>query len=205
MLELKAIECVRSGRTLFSGLSATLPAGKLMYVQGPNGAGKSSLLRLICGLLLPAQGEVAWRGQSIASAREDFGRELIYLGHAAALKDDLTASENLLMASRLSGWNARPADARSALAQAGLGGRERTAARALSQGQRRRVSLARLALKGPQSLWILDEPFNALDTAATEWLSSLMQGHLDRGGCVVLTSHQDVALTGRIDPLRIAL
>lgn len=205
MLELNAIECVRAGRKLFSGLSTTLPAGRLMYVQGANGAGKSSLLRLLCGLLAPAAGEVRWQGQPIASVREEFGRQLIYLGHAAALKDDLTAIENLLNASLLSGWSVSRRDAKAALAQAGLGGRERTPARALSQGQRRRISLARLALPTPQRLWVLDEPFNALDTAASAWLSGLMETQLARGGCVVLTSHQGVALTDRIDPVRIHL
>jgi len=196
LLELRAVACVRGGRTLFAGLDCAVAAGQLLRVQGANGAGKTSLLRMLCGLLPPAQGRILWRGESIADLAEDFGRELVYLGHAAALKDDLNATENLLIACQLGGLAVAPAAARAALQHAGLSGRDRVPARQLSQGQRRRVALARLALAAAAPLWVLDEPFNALDTAAAAWLGGLVTQQLGRGGVVVLTSHQPLALDG---------
>jgi heme exporter protein A len=194
-LALQDLGCVRGRRSLFRGLNLALAPGQLLRVAGANGAGKTSLLRMLCGLLAPAEGQVLWQGQPLPQVREAFHRELVYLGHAAALKDELSALENLHTACRLAG-HAPPAGAlRAALADAGLRGREQVPARTLSQGQRRRAVLARLAL-GMGALWVLDEPFNALDTAAAAWLSGLIEAHLVRGGMVVLTSHQPVALAG---------
>ena len=189
-LELRELECVRGDRLLFNGVSATVRAGQLLRVQGANGAGKTSLLRMICGLAQPAAGQVLWQGQPIARRREEFNRQLAYLGHAPALKDDLSALENLHAGSGLAGVPCRPAEASAALAQAGLRGRERLPARVLSQGQRKRVALARLVLCQTAALWVLDEPFNALDDAACAWLQGLIDAQLGRGGVVVLTSHQ---------------
>ena len=185
--------CLRGMRKLFSGITQTVAAGDLLRVQGPNGAGKTSLLRMLCGLLEPTEGRILWRGQKLSAQRSLFGRELVYLGHAAALKDELSPLENLFDACALGG---HPTDAPAALAAlkaAGLRGHERTTVRRLSQGQRRRSALARLALCNAP-LWILDEPFNALDVAATAWLAGLIEAHLQRDGMVVLTSHQDVTL-----------
>ncbi len=191
-LELRQIECVRGRRSLFKGLDLSVPTGRLLRLQGANGAGKTSLLRMICGLLAPAHGEVLWRGQRIAALREEFGKDLIYLGHAAALKDDLSALENLQTASLLGSRAVSAAQAGAALADAGLRGRERAPARVLSQGQRKRVALARLVLSADAPLWVLDEPFNALDAAAGAWLVGLITAQVGRGGIVVLTSHQSV-------------
>ncbi|MCU0763125.1 MAG: cytochrome c biogenesis heme-transporting ATPase CcmA [Hydrogenophaga sp.] len=193
-LTLNAVGCVRGDRTLFSGLTLQLPRGQLLRVVGANGSGKTSLLRMVCGLLEPSSGEVHWRGEPLAAQRERWGRELVYIGHAAALKDDLSPTDNLLGACALGGQStARPA-ALQALADAGLRGFERTPVRRLSQGQRRRCGLARLVLARSAPLWVLDEPFNTLDTAATAWLEGLIRAQLQRGGSVVLTSHQGVAL-----------
>ena len=196
VLELAGLEGVRGGRRLFADLRLGVPPGGLLRVQGANGSGKTSLLRMICGLLAPATGEVRWRGQAITGLREEFNRELVYIGHAAALKDELTPVENLEAAGALGGMTVSRRDAALALNAAGLRGRERVPARALSQGQRKRVALARLALPAPPGLWVLDEPFNALDTAATGWLLDLITSRLAAGGIVVLTSHQPVALEG---------
>jgi heme exporter protein A len=194
VLELNGLDCVRGGRTLFTGLTRGIRAGELLRVQGANGAGKTSLLRMLCGLLAPARGQVLWRGQAIGTLHEEFSRELVYLGHAAALKEELSPLENLQAACVLAGRAASRADARRALADAGLRGHENTQARRLSHGQRRRAALARLALAPAAALWVLDEPFNALDTTATAWLEGLVRAQLLRGGVVVLTSHQGVAL-----------
>jgi heme exporter protein A len=193
-LALDQVACVRGGRTLFRGLNVQLGAGQLLRVAGANGAGKTSLLRLMCGLLLPSEGEVRWRGQPLTAQRQTWGRELVYLGHAAALKDDLSPLDNLQTACALGGHDVTRAEAKQALADAGLRGFERTPVRHLSQGQRKRCGLARLVLARAAPLWVLDEPFNALDTAATAWLEGLVRGQLRRGGAVVLTSHQGVAL-----------
>jgi heme exporter protein A len=203
-LELRDLSCVRGQRWLFRGLDATLSAGQLLRVTGANGAGKTSLLRMMCGLLAPAQGQVLWQGQALRQVRDTFHQQLIYLGHAAALKDELTPLENLQVAARLGGHATDEAAARQALADAGLSGREQVPTRTLSQGQRRRAALARLPL-GTTLLWVLDEPFNALDSAATAWLLGLIEGQLQRGGLVVLTSHQPVALGEHLPQVVLAL
>ncbi|MGE0100285.1 MAG: cytochrome c biogenesis heme-transporting ATPase CcmA [Hydrogenophaga sp.] len=193
-LALNRVACVRGGRRLFSGLNVALGVGQLLRVAGANGAGKTSLLRLMCGLLQPTEGDVRWRGQPLAAQRETWGRELVYLGHAAALKDDLSPMDNLQTACTLGGQDVTRAHAMQALGEAGLCGFERVPVRHLSQGQRKRCGLARLALARHAPLWVLDEPFNALDTTATAWLAGLVRTQLHRGGSVVLTSHQGMAL-----------
>ena len=177
LLEGLGLACVRGQRRLFQGLDVQLAGGELLRVAGANGAGKTSLLRMLCGLLAPAQGQLRWRGRPLRAAREDLHRDLVYLGHAAALKDELSALENLHAASRIGGVLADDAAARAALAAAGLGEREHWPVRTLSQGQRRRAALARLAVTDA-ALWVLDEPFNALDSAATNWLLGLIGAQL---------------------------
>lgn len=194
MLTLDGVACVRGARRLFSGVTHTVAPGELLRVQGSNGAGKTSLLRMLCGFLTPTQGQILWRGEKLSVQRATFGHDLAYLGHAAALKDELSPLENLLDACALGGHPTNAVAALAALNAAGLRGHERTAARRLSQGQRRRSALARLALCQAAPLWVLDEPFNALDVAATAWLSGLIEVHLQRAGLVVLTSHQEVAI-----------
>jgi heme exporter protein A len=208
VLDVQDLEARRGRRVLFAGLGFHAEPGRLVRVAGPNGAGKTTLLRMLVGLSTPSAGQVRWRGQPLRAARELFHRELAWVGHAAALKDDLSAVENLRAIAVLGGDDPSPAEAAAALAAAGLKGRERLPARVLSAGQRRRVVLARLAL--PQAaalrtLWVLDEPFNTLDVAASEWLSGLVRAQLARGGIVVLTSHQAIPLDGLADPLALKL
>ncbi len=205
MLELKSVVCTRGGRELFEGVSMRLSPGQLLRVTGVNGAGKTSLLRSLCGLMTPSDGKVLWQGADVDKLRDEYNRQLIYVGHATALKDDLSATENLQTSSTLGGSSVTASAAQQALAQAGLKGRERVPARNLSQGQRRRVALARLVLGSAATLWILDEPFNALDTAATDWLLGLITQHLAQGGMVVLTSHQPVALPESVQQVVLAL
>ena len=203
-LELRDLGCVRGRRRLFQGLNAVLAPGQLLRVTGANGAGKTSLLRMLCGLLPPTQGQVLWQGRSVQREREALLPQLVYLGHAAALKDELSALENLQAATRLAGLRPDEAAARQALADAGLRGREQVPARILSQGQRRRAALARLPLSRAR-LWVLDEPFNALDTAAVAWLLRLIEAQLQGGGLVVLTSHQPVGLSDAVAQQTLAL
>lgn len=203
-LHLDNLTCARGSRPLFSDISRHVSPGQLLRVHGANGAGKTSLLRMLCGLLLPTGGQVLWDAKPLAVQREKLGRELVYLGHAAALKDELSPLENILDACALSGHLPAVPAALAALQAAGLRGHERTPARRLSQGQRRRSALARLGLSQSAPLWILDEPFNALDTTASAWLTSLIEAHLRNAGIVVLTSHQDVPIAAA-NPLDLAL
>lgn len=201
MLEAYNLECVRGERRLFAKIDFRLDAGELLYLQGRNGTGKTSLLRIIIGLLPPEQGEVRWRGHDHRS--EAFRADLCYLGHHNAIKEELTPLENLMANARLADENLSEADALDALAQVGLAGREDLDCKYLSQGQKRRVALARLVKEG-RPLWVLDEPFVALDTAAVGWLVGLIGGHLQRGGCAVMTTHQAVDISaGAIRELRL--
>lgn len=204
-LELRDLACRRGNRLLFKQVSSAVRAGELLRVQGANGAGKTSLLRMICGLASPAAGQVLWQGRQVGGLREEYGRELAYLGHAPALKDELSALENLEAAAMFGGRRASTAEVKAALGAAGLSGREHLPARVLSQGQRRRAGLARLALPSAAALWVLDEPFNALDTHATGWLLGLLSAQLARGGIVVLTSHQPVALDPQLPQVTVSL
>jgi heme exporter protein A len=197
MLEARNIEAVRGDTTLFSRLDFKLAPGTLARVTGANGSGKTSLLRILCGLLAPAAGEVTWNGGNIRALREEYWKCLAWVGHANALKDDLTAAENVSFSCALAGLDAPSARVREALAQFGLGGRDRLPVRLFSQGQRRRTALARLALSDSLPLWILDEPFSALDAAAVDHVQSLASAHLSRGGMIVLTTHQPARIEAR--------
>lgn len=194
MLEAANLECVRGDRTLFSDLSFSLSGGVLLRVAGANGSGKTSLLRILCGLLSPTQGEVRWRGSDIRSLREEYWKEIIYLGHLNAVKDELTATENLMVACTLAGMKVGRDQAMAALHCFGLADCAELPAKVLSQGQRRRVSLARLILSEKLPLWILDEPFTALDAAAVDYMQTLIAEHVARGATVVLTTHQEARI-----------
>ena len=164
----------------------------MLQVSGRNGSGKSTLLRTLCGLTRPESGAVAWRGAPIRASRDAFNAELLYLGHAASLKDDLSAIENLVAALELGGNAEGVPDAAITLNELGLASCAALPARLLSQGQRRRVALARLWLCRSVPLWVLDEPFVALDTEAAEMLRQLLAAHLQNDGILVLTTHQEV-------------
>ncbi len=202
MLEADNLECVRGERRLFAGLGFQLAPGELLYLQGRNGSGKTSLLRMLIGLLPPEAGEIRWKGHKIGS--EDFRADLCYLGHLNAIKEELTPLENLLAAAHLADEELSEDDAFDALEQVGLAGREDLACKYLSQGQKRRVALARL-VKEKRPLWVLDEPFVALDVAAVDWLAGIISAHLQRGGLAVMTTHQLVDIpAGTVRELRLS-
>ena len=203
MLEARNLACQRGDRVLFSGLSFTLSAGELLQVAGPNGSGKTSLLKILCGISSPVEGEVRWAGENARRQGEAFRENLLYLGHHNAVKEDLTALENLQIAARLADAPLGEDQARDALDRIGLVGREFLPAKVLSQGQKRRVALARL-LVSRAPLWILDEPLTALDVKAIDLIQSRLAEHLATQGMVVITTHQPIEVPG-ITPRRLEL
>ncbi|MBI5435686.1 MAG: cytochrome c biogenesis heme-transporting ATPase CcmA [Nitrosomonadales bacterium] len=195
MLEISNLACTRGDHQLFSGLSFSLSEGELLQVQGENGKGKTSLLRMLCGFLAPAAGEIRWRGQDIRDLDEEYYAEMVYLGHLNAIKDELNALENLRIGAGLAGCEVDDKEAIAALRHMGLRGRETLPVKVLSQGQRRRVALARL-LVGNAPLWILDEPLTALDVGAVGLMQELIGTHLAKNGMVIFTTHQPLEVAG---------
>lgn len=206
-LEVKKLQCIRGDRELFTDLSFRLDSSQLLMLEGANGSGKTTLLRTLCGLYVQEQGEILWQGTSIRKLDEVYRQELLYLGHLNAIKADLTVLENLRINSVLSNGKARKNvsddDLMQALETIGLYAFEDFPTRQLSQGQKRRVALARL-LVNQSKLWILDEPFVALDVAAVHLLQTIIAKHVDNGGMVILTTHQEVPLvSGEVQRLRL--
>jgi heme exporter protein A len=195
MLRGESLAAVRGDRRLFSELDFDLQAGEMLYVGGPNGSGKTTLLRMICGLVLPVAGRILWGGEDIQTLDEAYRADLLYCGHHTALKDDLSGLENLRFASMLGGRSVDEDEALAALDRMGMREVADLPARVMSQGQKRRVNLARLLLTRAR-LWVLDEPFTALDVAAIETLRSTLADHLSAGGLLVLTTHQQASFEG---------
>lgn len=197
-LQASQLAYAHGNRALFEGLDFEVGPGEALRIAGRNGSGKTSLLRLLCGLAQPLKGEVLWRGQSIHRHREVLHQALSYFGHAPGLKDDLSAWENVQFSAVLAGRACTRQQALEALTQLGLQSKAHLAARTLSQGQRRRVLLARLALPqaltGAPHLLVLDEPFVALDQESVQVLATLLDQQLAQGATLVYTTHQPQAL-----------
>ena len=185
---------VRGERKLFQKLDLSLRAGEIRWLRGRNGRGKTTLLRMLAGLSSPEQGEIRVLGQALRSMPAAGRVQVGYIAHANALKDDLTAAEALTFLGALSGRTPAPFEVVEALKRLGIASRASAAVRTLSQGQRRRVALARLALPGGPRVWLLDEPFDALDDRGIEVLNGLLAEHAAAGGAVLLTSHQALTL-----------
>lgn len=192
VLEVLNLEGQRGERTLFQGLNLQLAGGDVVWLRGRNGRGKTTLLRILAGLTTPAAGEIRLFGQ--AAAGSQWRAQLSYVAHTNALKEDLNATEALAFLTSLGAQTATPVQLKAALTRLGVSDRARAAVRTLSQGQRRRVALARLALVTTPQLWLLDEPFDALDDQGITTLNALLTEHSQRGGAVLLTSHQALSL-----------
>ena len=192
-LEVVNIECIRGNRSLFSGLNFSLQSGQLQYVEGQNGAGKTSLLRILSGLSLPESGQILWRGQDIRKDKEDYYRNLVYIGHSDGMKLDLSPLENLENYLALNALNPY-LDAETALGRVGLHEVRDQPCHTLSAGQCRRAAIARLFL-GRAPLWILDEPITGIDDSGVKKVENLLEEHLQNKGMIILTSHRPICKT----------
>jgi len=204
MLSVAELSCVRADHTLFSGVGFDLAPGECMHLEGGNGVGKTSLLRILAGFSPAADGQVHWQGQLLGTSACRLSQDVLYLGHQLALKEELNAIENLQAGAAIAGIPVSREAAFAALQRLGLGSRAALPVRVLSQGQKRRVALARMVVQPQQQpLWLLDEPFVALDSPAQQRVASFMEAHLERGGMVLFTSHQSVEIGGRSRSFRL--
>lgn len=194
LLQFKQLGCTRDGRELFHGINFQINAGDIVQVEGPNGTGKTTLLRALTGLFPDYEGDILWQGQPLSQVRYEFLSQLLFIGHLAGVKKTLTPRENLQFLGNLAAQcDLEQID--QALANVGLYGYEDMAGYQLSAGQNRRIALARLYLS--QSLvWVLDEPYTALDVQGVDKLERLFESHAQKGGCVILTSHQPPQVDG---------
>jgi len=191
VLEVSNLSCARGDRPLFAGLSFALAAGQLLHVVGSNGSGKTTLLRTLCGLSRPAAGEIRWRGAPVARLGDEYRAQLAYVGHQDSVQGELTPAENLHLTCLAANLDAAAVD--RALTRLGVSA-FRGFPRKLSQGQRRRAALARLCFFSRAPLWLLDEPYTALDASSCRIMDALLQEHRASGGIVVLSSHQELSL-----------
>lgn len=191
MLEVINLGCIRGDRRLFRDLNFSAKPGELIELRGANGSGKTSLARILCGLATPAAGEVRWQGKNIRSLGEEYFRDVAYLAHQNAVKDELSAIENLRISSAVSGHALKIDQAQQILGRIGLSRQQNLPARSLSAGQRRRLALTRL-LTTKATVWILDEVLTSLDDTAVKLLSEFVDDHLKNGGIAIIATHQEL-------------
>ena len=191
LLSATNLTCIREERLLFDKLNIEIYSGDIVQVEGPNGSGKTSLLRILAGLSQPYEGDVFFTSQLVSQAREEFHQNLLYLGHLPGVKGEMSAIENLGFNLAVHGGNKDVINIEQTLAEVNLTGFEHSLASHLSAGQHRRISLARL-YQSNAKIWILDEPFTAIDKQGVQALELLFKNHIEQGGCVILTTHQDL-------------
>lgn len=201
VLEGHNLTCVKRDRVLFEDISFSLNDAELLYVKGPNGAGKTSLLRILVGLSLPEQGDILFRGESIHRYPENMHERLVYFGHKPGLNQSLNAVENLWFWCQQNAIQTDRNELFELLAELGLVGLEEISVGSLSAGQQRRVALARLWLKDNAELWVLDEPFTALDVQGVSFLENKIVSFLQQGKAVIMTSHQRLNLSYTVKEL----
>lgn len=201
LLEVKALSCVRDDRLLFSDLNLEVKPGEIWRIEGPNGSGKTTFIRMVCGLFTDYEGDISYRGENLRYSRHQFTRETLFIGHKTGVKPSLSAEENLAW---LSGMRSiiTAEQIQQALKVVGLRGFEDLPAYSLSAGQQRRIALARLYLESAK-LWILDEPFTAIDYKGVAQLEQHLQQHANEGGAVILTTHHELAIDKDVKSVRL--
>jgi heme exporter protein A len=204
MLEANEISCIRGNRELFRHLSFRVEEGTALRIHGANGAGKTSLPRMVAGLSPVFDGRIRWDGRSLSAIGDEFHAQLVFVGHANALKAHLTPCENLRLGLAIQGLSADEDSVRAALDEEGLTPATDVPTQWLSAGQQRRVALTRTRFAAGRKLWILDEPFSSLDDAAVRRLSSRLAAHVRNGGVVVYTTHQNVEIDAPTSLLELA-
>ena len=197
LLETTNLSCSRGGRLLFDHLALGIRTGEVVQIHGPNGSGKTTLLRILCGLQPPADGCIRWRGRDVSAGAPELRAGVQYIGHAGGVKLDLTPRENIDVAIALGARRAGMTTG-AALSRLEIGRFGDVPVRMLSAGQRQRVALARL-LTCAGALWVLDEPFTALDAGGVAIVDAMLHEHAGSGGAAVITSHHPVAL-GQVAP-----
>ncbi|WP_108912434.1 MULTISPECIES: cytochrome c biogenesis heme-transporting ATPase CcmA [Pseudoalteromonas] len=189
MLHIKSVTCIKQDRCLFADLNFSLNNGQIMQLAGPNGAGKTSLLRIVAGFSAPDEGAILYQELPISKYYEEYARELLFIGHKTGVNTQLSAVENVSHWLQINGYS--EPELYPILAKLGLVGLEDVPVRMLSAGQQRRVALVRLWLSDAK-LWVLDEPFTALDKSGVAFLQQRFTEHLQSGGAILLTTHQDL-------------
>jgi heme exporter protein A len=204
MLTAMKLECMRGNRRLFHSLTFSVNPGECLQLTGPNGSGKTTLIRILCGLQEPTNGNVIWKGADIRRVAEEYRSSITYLGHRHGIQEDLSALENLQIFCGLNGVEVGRQRAICALEWIGLPGRETVLARFLSEGERRRIALARLMLTRAK-LWLLDEVLTSLDRAGSHSVRMLLDKHVADGGMAVVATHQELQLSqGPLQRLELA-
>lgn len=196
-LQARNLACERDDRRLFADLDVDITSGEIVRVEGPNGCGKTTLLKILSGQLSDHEGALFWNGRPMREVREAFLSNLLYLGHAPGIKAGLSALENLVWYQALSGERCDETKRLEALQNVGLAGFEDVPAGQLSSGQKRRIALARLRLT-PRALWVLDEPFTAIDRDGVAALEATLLAHARAGGSVIVTTHHELAASARL-------
>lgn len=204
LLSARDLACRRGDRLLFEGLGFDLPPASVLWLKGPNGRGKTSLLRLLATLSRPERGDILWGGRPCTDPEAGYLEHCVYIAHHNALKDDLSVAESLQFLARIHRRAWDRASIEAALRRFGMHSRRNALVRTLSQGQRRRAALARLALETTPGVWLLDEPYDALDAAGCALLSECIGAHVARGGRVMLTSHQLIDVAAEVLELEAA-
>lgn len=192
MIEAINLTCIRQGRAVFAPISFQIQPGEMLFIRGANGSGKSSLLRLLCGILTPAQGDILWQGHSIFHDLSTYVSQLHYLGHSNGLKLGLSVLENLQLATALHAKKDSVSDAHTKekwLAEFDLAEVSHSLVQYLSAGQKRRLALLKYFLL-PKPLWILDEPLTSLDLKTKNLFLQQSQKHLQTGGMMIMSTHE---------------